>query len=491
MRQIAVAGVLAVTFCSSAMAEEASYQAQTVVAAQEALVRLGYDPGPVDGKWGGAARKAMNELREANGLPAVKDFVGSSLALVHRLSPGATTLPHPGTLIVDPVERRKIVEAVPEYDEQKPLCMPKGADDELIGDIVAAVPVAVVEAKVNQSLGYVTHSDDWYTPIVQGVMAGHSACIAGSDNDCKAVVDLLSNWADANALKPGAKRSQKAFQTMAWIGNTILRTLTFAYADARKLASVEPAEDAKILDWLKRRIDEYHYIFPSGNDPASTDYYEAGNHALADMMPAMAFGAMVGDRSMMEPAFATWREVLRVMRDDGSLPNETKRGARALHYTNFQIGQLLSTAEVARMQGIDPSGDEAKSGKTIQKAVGFLLDAYENFDLVAPYSKKNEGSPSRDYTLQYANAGHIGWVPAYFAHFGKDENVARMSKLVLDDRICSDASLDENKLSRQYCEGGTPTFLRLLNMWEPVPSNTMGYSAFCLQGVPRSQWPLK
>src|SRR5262245_61335308 len=85
------------------------YQKDVITAAQEALVRLGYDPGAIDGAWGAKARAAMNALREANGLPPAKDFTGSSLALIHKLSPGPTTLPNPGLLITDPVARQSVL----------------------------------------------------------------------------------------------------------------------------------------------------------------------------------------------------------------------------------------------------------------------------------------------------------------------------------------------------------------------------------------------
>jgi hypothetical protein len=252
-----------------------------------------------------------------------------------------------------------------------------------------------------------------------------------------------------------------------------------------------------VLDWLKRRIDDYHYVKPSGNKPGTIRYLEASNHALAAMMPALAFGAMIGDRSMMTDAFDTWRTVLGSMRADGSLPTETRRGARALQYTNFQLAQLISTAEVAKAQGIDLYG-EAAPDKSIQKAVQFLLDAYEDFDKVKGYAKVNEGSPSNDYTIPFIIQMHLGWLPTYFARFGADDNVERMRTLTIDRRICSAKAQSENKMSRadRVCAGtsGEPvSFVRMLERSGgtvgEVPNYFMGYPAQCLQGQTPS-WPI-
>ena len=110
MFKILCAGLIALATTSAVGAAGLPYTTATVTAAQEALTRLGYDVGAADGKWGKAARKAMNDLRAKNGLPSADTFTGSSLELVHRLSPGATTLPHPGIVITDPVARRTFIQ---------------------------------------------------------------------------------------------------------------------------------------------------------------------------------------------------------------------------------------------------------------------------------------------------------------------------------------------------------------------------------------------
>ena len=413
--RLLVVGAILVGMSSTAEAQD--YVTPSIMAAKEALVRLGYDVGVVDGKWDPKARAAMNDLREKNGLPAAQGFVGSSLELVHRLSPGATAVPHPGILVTDPVLRREFIQSHPR-DPQEAFCQgPAGADDELITDVIPEKPIAKVTASADEKLGYMTHDQDWFTPVMHAVMGAHNACIAGDNGYCGHIVELMSKWAGADAMKVGVKQSDFAYEDVSWGANIVLRKFIFAYADARRLIKVDPVTDAAILDWLKRRIDDYQFIKVDHNPPTHSAATRGDNHAMADAMPAMAFGAMVGDRSMMETGFSRYRISLGTMRDDGSLPSETRRGANALHYSNFQIGQLISTQVLAQAQGIDPTGDEAAAGKTVPKAVGFLLDAFEDFDKYTPYAKQEQGSSRPDYKLPWVIPAHFGWLPAYLSLF--------------------------------------------------------------------------
>ena len=64
-----------------------AYQSKNIATVQQALSRLGLDPGPVDGAWGGKTRTAANQLRARHGLPSARDMTGSTLQLAHRLAP--------------------------------------------------------------------------------------------------------------------------------------------------------------------------------------------------------------------------------------------------------------------------------------------------------------------------------------------------------------------------------------------------------------------
>jgi poly(beta-D-mannuronate) lyase len=446
---------------------------QTVVAAQEALARLGYDVGKPDGAWGGKSRGAMNEVRAANGLPEADEFSGSSMALLHRLSPGETTLPKPGFFFTDVKARRDFLKDKANSRLTLAQC-PSNVGNGIVPNRVDPVEKVTTEAG---SGGFITQDADWFSPVMEGLIAAQDNCLKGKDNSCQAIVDFASKWADADALKPGVKRDTKRWEDISWIGNIMLRSTILAYGVARQFVYVPADREAVVLDWLKRRVDDYHYLIRAQKETL-------GNHALAHMTPAMAFGILVGDRTMMEPALETWRLTLDKMRKDGSLPAETRRGARWSHYSNIQIGQLITVAELAAGEGIDLYAT-APEGKTVQHAVSWLIDALADFDVAKPYSKENMGSPSDDYTIPFFKEFHFGWLPAYIERFGDDENIERMKVSTVDPRICSSGSLKERKIDTIGCmsaKADTPLSLaKTLQLVGISPLSHMGYPAGCLQ----------
>lgn len=55
---------------------------------QEILTGMGYDPGPIDGAWGGKTRTALNELRAVHNLPPVEQLEQSTYDLFRTLADG-------------------------------------------------------------------------------------------------------------------------------------------------------------------------------------------------------------------------------------------------------------------------------------------------------------------------------------------------------------------------------------------------------------------
>jgi poly(beta-D-mannuronate) lyase len=319
----------------------AAYEDKITTTVQEGMLRLGYDPGPIDGAWGGKTRAAMNELRAEHGLPPAQELSGSSLALIHRVSPGPMSLPKPGLFVVDAQARAEQLAA----DQMTARSWCPNA----VGRGVWLEDAPPVERITTAAGGqnYITDDEDWYSPVQEGLLATQNSCMRGQAISCEEIIGFAGRWADADALRPGARPGERDFEDVSWIGNSVLRSIVISYGIARQFVTVDPAREASIIDWLKRRVDDYHYLQPAESPVGQPDNSASSNHALAHMSAAAALGVLVGDRSMMEPAFETWRTVLASMREDGSLPVETRRGARWLHYSTMQIAQLLSLAELA------------------------------------------------------------------------------------------------------------------------------------------------
>jgi hypothetical protein len=253
MRAMSAGLLLAVAFPLVA----ASYERETVVSTEVALTRLGYDIGPSDGKWSAVERKSMNELRAKNGLPPADALTGSSLALIHRLSPGPATLPHPGILVTDPVARRAFLTS-PEnkYLATTQWCPPKVDEVGSLTELLAKAPVAVVSTTSGPK-NYITRDSDWFTPIMQTLIGGHDLCLVGRDEACNEIIGLMSKWASADALKPAVKRTARQFDDISWIANSLAAQLHLCLrrcAQARSCGCCDRRRRSRLAQAENRRI---------------------------------------------------------------------------------------------------------------------------------------------------------------------------------------------------------------------------------------------
>jgi poly(beta-D-mannuronate) lyase len=139
----------------------------------------------------------------------------------------------------------------------------------------------------------------------------------------------------------------------------------------------------------------------------------------------MAWGALTGDDRAFQEGIDAYRRALADMRPDGSLPLETRRGARALWYQRHALASLVTIAEMAAVQGQDLYGLEV-DGRTIHTAVRFLLDAVDDPRRVWRYAAANErpgpeGDPRRQDLGFLARRGHgrhyMAWAEMYLARF--------------------------------------------------------------------------
>ena len=165
------------------------------------------------------------------------------------------------------------------------------------------------------------------------------------------------------------------------------------------------------------------------------------NHGyLADSVP-MAWGVVRGEDALFRTGIARFVEALDQMRSDGSLPLETARGARALHYQRHAISSLVAIAEMAATQGYDLYRLESGNRGSLRRAIDFLVAAIEDPALVLPYAQENRNpGPFDNYLVQdlgfLAQRGHgrhyMAWTEPYIARFPESELAARLRETLAE-----------------------------------------------------------
>ena len=200
-------------------------------------------------------------------------------------------------------------------------------------------------------------------------------------------------------------------------------------------------ENRKIVDpWLAKIKSNFkHGMRNEGNyKGGESGIYAkkaAHNHAIQSSLVAMSYGSWIGDDNAFSLGLEQRNITLSSMRKDGSLPIETRRGARALFYQGRTIAALIQIAERAKVQGIDLYSLPPFPKKSIHRSVEFLIEAIRNPQLVLKYAKTNHApGPSKNYKIQdLGGTSTLSWIAPYIAQFPNHPNTVALLNLKSDE----------------------------------------------------------
>lgn len=263
-------------------------------------------------------------------------------------------------------------------------------------------------------------------------MRAGAAALLGDDPAARAtLVRTLDRWARGGALlEPGRDDAATRYTV-----NRFLLPAVVAWALVRDAPEASPAARRRVEAWLGRLAGRARERL-AGQRPEEVS--ARNNHAYLGASAVMAWGALAGEDAAFALGLQTFRRALAEMRADGSLPLETARGARALWYQRQAIASLATMAELAAVQGYDLWGLEIE-GRSLRRAVGFLLDAIEAPERVLVYAAENRNpGPSADWRRQdlafLERRGHgrhyMAWVEAWRARFPDRAETRRLEALL-------------------------------------------------------------
>ena len=220
----------------------------------------------------------------------------------------------------------------------------------------------------------------------------------GSYAQC--VAHALESWANKDALLYFESSSgRQAWYDAVW--TTV--SAAFAYSIVRNDPGVQ-AENRKIIDdWLSKITKKHLSISGRTRD-------RCNNHSYWRGLEAAIVGVVSNDRTLSSAAVNSYRHALASINNDGSLPLEMERGERAIHYQNFAVLPLVYIAEIAAHQGEDLYAVQV-DGKSLHKAVEFLLDAIHDPRMIRKYSDKRQDLSFLD------QRGELNWMEPYNARF--------------------------------------------------------------------------
>lgn len=327
--------------------------------------------------------------------------------------PLTSQLPQPGKVSVDATSRRT-------YVEGKNICAST--------DIDRTVNVLTnVYAPEDYGL------DDRYNTVSEQFKRLSERCLAGSLISCRTIQISSVKWAKESKInKPRSTDGGKWNDTLT-INMRLLSPMLAALGVAEEFTPIPEDERAILIPWLVNITDNFEHgmrhegSYRGGRD-GTTARRAAHNHAVQSSNAQMSLGAFLGDSARFNIGIEQWFITLESMRGDGSLPIETRRGARALFYHGRTITALSALAEKAAVQDVDLWNTAPDKTRTIHLVVKFFIDAIEDPPLVLRYASTNKApGPSKNYKQQDIGTGStFGWVAPYMARFPDHPNTTRM-----------------------------------------------------------------
>ena len=200
--------------------------------------------------------------------------------------------------------------------------------------------------------------DDRYNRVSEAFRSGGAGCLGGNNQACKLIQKGALEWATKSHLDKPRGTDGGLWNDTLTINMRLLNPLISALGVAEAFVPMS-LENRKIVDpWLAKIKSNFeHGMRNEGNyEGGESGIYAkkaAHNHAIQSSLVAMSYGSWVGDNSAFRIGLEQWDITLMDMRKDGSLPIETRQGARALFYQGRAIAPLMQISERAKVQGID------------------------------------------------------------------------------------------------------------------------------------------
>ena len=221
--------------------------------------------------------------------------------------------------------------------------------------------------------------------------------------DC--VVAAIAEWAEADALS-----DLGTFNAGLTVGARYAG-FAMAYRQVRPYSSLM-AEGEAIEEWLSTRVREQMTFWEEEATPGA----KTGNLRAWAALAVNLVGDVTGDDDALFWSASSITHVMCTALDDGSLPQEMKRGNYALHYQLHAISPLVVTAALLEEQGLSVKDN---CGDALQRIVIYALNDIENEGAAAmEYSGKEQSYWDGTEELE---SHEMAWLEAYLTLFPDPE----------------------------------------------------------------------
>ena len=237
---------------------------------------------------------------------------------------------------------------------------------------------------------------------IDAVDAADAYRTTGSRQAAECVL-TLEKAAALNKALTGKMSSNQAYFVQGWV----IGALGIALLKVRDSGVVSAADTELLTRWMKTVSQQTIAYY--NERAAKARGGNQNNHLYWAGVQVGAIGIAANDRKFFDWALAAYRNGIRQITPEGTLPEEMRRGQRALHYHLYAASPLVYLAEYGKVNGIDTYAEDNYAIKHLVDRSIAGLDGSGYFDKATGIKQDlPDGPPS---------AEAIGWARVYAHRF--------------------------------------------------------------------------
>jgi poly(beta-D-mannuronate) lyase len=233
------------------------------------------------------------------------------------------------------------------------------------------------------------------------VRAADDYRMTGSRDAAQCAMTQILTLAQDRSLA-GKMSSNQAYYVQGWVVGAV----AIAYLKIRETGIATPPETRIIADWMQGVGEQTKSYYDSHKRAGHGD--SQNNHLYWAGVELAAIGVAADNRKDFNWAIATYDNGVDQIQQDGALPLEMARGARALHYHLYALAPLVLLAEFGEANHLDLY---ARANGSIHRLVNFSVAGLHD---PAPFVKATGVQQEVPKTV---TGDQIGWAPPYVERF--------------------------------------------------------------------------
>jgi len=222
----------------------------------------------------------------------------------------------------------------------------------------------------------------------------------------RAAVDCVLRHMDA-AAKDGVFTGKMSSNQSYYVQGWVIGAVAIAYLKVRDSGLISASQRETILPWIEKVVSQSQDYFEAHRKNAAGD--AQNNHLYWAGVEVAAAGIAANNRKLFDWGMETYHAGISQIQPDGSLPQEMRRGQRALHYHLYALAPLVYLAEFGEDNGLY---SYAERDFAIKKLTDLCVQGLEDNSFFVKATGIAQDTPNGPPAAE-----QISWAKIYLARF--------------------------------------------------------------------------